>query len=412
MNLLNKINNINAIEVLDSRGKPTLEVTTTSTSGHKGSVIIPSGASTGTNEAYELRDNNKNRYFGLGTLKAISHVKDIIGPALENINIYHQSEIDRQLIELDGSINKRNLGANAILGASLSIAKCASNTLQIPLYRYIGGMNCLFKPILPMMNLINGGKHADNNLDIQEFMILPVGAKNTIDAIRWCSEIYHTLKQILIKNSLNTAVGDEGGFAPQLNNNEEAIKLLIEAIQTAQYNTNNIKICIDVASTELYNNNLYTIDNKKLSYSEITEYYLNLTKKYPLVSIEDGYAENDIEGWSYGTKKLKNTMLVGDDLFVTNEKLLQSGIDNNLANAILIKPNQIGTLTETLETIYKAQSNGYKYIISHRSGDSEDTTIADLAIATNAQYIKTGAPARSERNAKYNQLLRIYNHAK
>lgn len=397
-------------EVLDSRGNPTVEVEVTLEDGTVGSAIVPSGASTGEHEAVELRDNDTERYLGKGVLHAVDNVNDIIAPELLGMDVTRQADIDQLLCELDGTGNKGYLGANAILGVSLAVARAAANYLEIPLYQYIGGVNARELPV-PNMNIINGGQHADNNIDIQEFMIAPVGAVDFTEGLRMCSEVYHTLKKILQAQGLVTAVGDEGGFAPNLPNNEAALGIIVEAIKQAGYKPgNDIALALDVAASEIYKDGKYHLagNGKILDAAEMVDYYASLIDKYPVISIEDGLAEDDWDGWSLLTEKLGDRIqLVGDDLFVTNTERLALGIERGVANSILIKVNQIGTLTETLETIEMAKRAGYTCMISHRSGETEDTFIADLAVAVNAGQIKSGAPARTDRVAKYNRLLRI-----
>ena len=411
-----EINNIEALEVLDSRGNPTVQVEVVTDGGFSGVALVPSGASTGSFEAVELRDNDKNRFMGKGVSKAVENVNKKITKKLIGMNVYDQRNIDRTLIELDDTLNKSNLGANAILGVSLAVAKAAANSLGMELYNYIGGVNANKLPV-PMMNILNGGKHSDNNINIQEFMIMPVGDITFSERLKRGVEVYHTLKKVLKEKG--HSVGDEGGFAPDLKNEEEALDSIMEAIQKAGYEPGkDICLALDVASTEMYDEAqkigkdgyyFWKTDIFKTK-AEMIEYIVELTQKYPIISIEDGLAEEDWEAWEELTQKLGNKVqLVGDDLFVTNIKRLQRGIKEHVANAILIKPNQIGTLTETLETIQKAKENGYKTIISHRSGETEDTTIADLAVAINAGQIKTGAPCRTDRVAKYNRLLNIEN---
>ncbi len=406
------ITDIYAREVLDSRGNPTVEVEVWTELDAYGRAIVPSGASTGAFEAVELRDNEKDRYLGKGVLKAVENVNTIIAEEIIGMDVLDQVAIDNLLIELDGTENKGKLGANAILAVSLAVAKAAANELGIPLYQYIGGVNAKVLPV-PMMNILNGGKHADNNVDIQEFMVMPVGAVNFREALRMGAEVFHNLKAVLKGKGLNTAVGDEGGFAPNLSSNEEALKTIIEAIEKAGYTPGkDIVLALDVAATELYDQEkkVYRLagEGRELTSDEMIDYYVGLVEKYPIVSIEDGLAEEDWDGWKKLTDKLgKKIQLVGDDLFVTNTKRLEKGIGLNVANSVLVKLNQIGTLTETLNTIEMAKTHGYTAVISHRSGESEDTTIADLAVATNAGQIKTGAPSRTDRTAKYNQLLRI-----
>ena len=407
-----------AIEVLDSRGNPTVQVIAQSKE-LEAIAIVPSGASTGSFEAVELRDNDKNRYFGKGVKKAVDNVNKIIFPSLIGMNALEQTKIDRKLIELDGTENKKILGANAILAVSLAIAKLSAKYLNIPLYNYIGGINAKKLPV-PMMNILNGGKHAQNNINIQEFMIVPLGAKNFKECMEMGTKVYQSLKEVLKERKMNTAVGDEGGFAPNLENDEEAIKLIIDAINKANYKAGiEVAIALDVAASEMYqeaikinkNGDYYFWKTNQLkTKEEMIKYLENLVGKYPIISIEDGLAEEDWDGWKELNKRIGNKVqIVGDDLFVTNIKRLKKGISENVANAILIKPNQIGTLTETLDTIELAKQNGYKTIISHRSGETEDTTIADLAVAVNSMQIKTGAPCRTDRVAKYNRLLNIEN---
>ncbi len=401
------ISNIIARQVLDSRGLPTVEVEVLTYSGAKGKAIVPSGASTGIHEAHELRDELRDRFLGKSVFKAVSHVNDVIALELEGYDVLNQRAIDLKLIELDGTLNKSKLGANALLAVSLACASCASDYLSIPLYQYIGGCNVHQFPI-PMMNIINGGAHASNNLDIQEFMIIPISAKTISESIEMGSKVFHTLKSLLHQRNYSTTVGDEGGFAPDFKNNEEALDYIVKAIKEANYEVGkDIAIGLDVAASELYKDKHYYLNNKTYSTYDLIQYYETLIDKYPIISIEDGIDQDDFEGWKSLSKNLKDMMLVGDDLFVTNKKRLLEGIHQNMGNAILIKPNQIGTLTETLETIELAKKNKYKVIISHRSGDSEDTFIADLAVACHAEFIKTGSMSRSERIAKYNQLLRI-----
>ncbi|MSO59322.1 MAG: phosphopyruvate hydratase [Ilumatobacteraceae bacterium] len=396
-------------EVLDSRGNPTVEVEVLLDSGAVGRAIVPAGASTGQHEASELRDGGA-RFGGKGVLQAVSNVNTTIAKALVGMDATEQRLIDTELIDLDGTDNKARLGANAILGASLAVARAVANEFELPLFRSVGGPNAHVLPV-PMMNVINGGAHADNNIDLQEFMIMPIGAPSFGEALRWGVETYHTLKTVLHERSLTTAVGDEGGFAPNLASNEEAIVLLVEAIERAGYTPGtDIGIALDPAMTELYKDGRYhlTGDGKVLDHEQMVAWWISLVDRYPIVSIEDGMAENDWTGWSALTQALGSRIqLVGDDLFVTNSRRLQMGIDQNVANSILIKVNQIGTLTETLDTMDLATRYGYSSVMSHRSGETEDSTIADLAVATNCGQIKTGAPARSDRVAKYNQLLRI-----
>ena len=411
------IEEIKALEVLDSRGNPTVQVEVITEEGTNGVAMVPSGASTGSFEAVELRDGDKSRYLGKGVLKAVENINKIIAKELEGMNVFEQAEIDKKLIEIDGTENKGKLGANATLGVSLAVARAAANSLGMSLYKYIGGVNAKTLPV-PMMNILNGGKHADNNLDIQEFMIMPVGAKSFSECLRMSAEIYHTLKKVLKAKGLATGVGDEGGFAPNLSSDEEALKLIVEAISEAGYKPGeDVVLALDVASTEMYDEAkkigkegcYYFWKTEELkTEDEMIEYLEDLANKYPIISIEDGLAEEDWTGWRKLTEKLGNKLqLVGDDLFVTNIKRLQKGLDNKIANSILIKLNQIGTLTETLDAIELAKKNGYTAVVSHRSGETEDTTLADVAVATNAGQIKTGAPCRTDRVAKYNRLLNI-----
>lgn len=405
-----EIIDVYARQILDSRSNPTVEVEVTLEDGTVGTAAVPSGASTGMFEAVELRDDDKNVYKGKGVLKAVDNVNNFIAEELIGMNIFDQVAIDNVMINLDGTENKGKLGANAMLGVSLACAKAAALYLGLGLYQYIGGVNAKVLPV-PMMNIMNGGKHADNNVDLQEFMIMPAGAHSFTEALRISSEVYHTLKDILKGKSLSTGVGDEGGFAPDLNSNEEAIQIIVEAIEKAGYKPGKeIYIALDPASSEFFKDGKYHLDGegKVLSSAEMVDYYVNLVNKYPIISIEDGMAEEDWDGWKLMTEKLGNKIqLVGDDLFVTNTSRLKKGIQMGVANSILIKLNQIGTLTETLNAIEMAERAGYTAVISHRSGETEDATIADLVVAVNAGQIKTGAPARSERVAKYNQLLRI-----
>ncbi|MCR3921812.1 MAG: phosphopyruvate hydratase [Firmicutes bacterium] len=399
-----------AREILDSRGNPTLEVDVLLASGAFGRAAVPSGASTGAFEAVELRDDDKHRYLGKGVLQAIQNVNDIIAPALGEMDALEQAKIDQTLIELDGTPNKGKLGANAILGVSMAVAKAAANAVGLPLYRYLGGVNANLLPV-PMMNILNGGKHADNNVDIQEFMVMPVGAPNFKEALRMGTEIFHHLKKVLQKEGLNTSVGDEGGFAPNLSSNEAALEEIVKAIEAAGYRPGvDIMLALDVAATEIYRDGLYHLAGEGLQKTpqEMVAYYQQLVNAYPIASIEDGLAEDDWDGWKLLTETLGDKIqLVGDDLFVTNMKRLQRGIDTAIGNSILIKLNQIGTVTETLDCIRLAQQYGYTTVISHRSGETADVIIADLAVATTAGQIKTGAPSRVDRVAKYNQLLRI-----
>ena len=401
-----------AREVLDSRGNPTVEVEVSTEAGAFGRYLVPSGASTGAFEAVELRDGDKARYLGKGVSQAVDNVNDIIAESVIGMDVFEQASIDQLMIDLDGTPNKGKLGANAILGVSLAVAKAAADEVGMPLYQYIGGINAKTLPV-PMMNILNGGEHADNNVDIQEFMVMPVGAKNFKEALRMGAEIFHNLKSVLKSKGLNTAVGDEGGFAPNLSSNEEALKTIVEAIEKAGYKPGEeIMLALDVAATELYDESkkIYTLagEGRTLTSDEMINYYEDLVSKYPIISIEDGLSEDDWDGWKALTERLgKKVQLVGDDLFVTNTERLSKGIELGISNSILVKLNQIGTLTETLDAIEMAKINGYTAVISHRSGETEDTTIADLAVATNAGQIKTGAPSRTDRVAKYNQLLRI-----
>ena len=403
------IEHIAGREVLDSRGNPTVEVEVILESGANGRAIVPSGASTGAFEAVELRDGEA-RYMGKGVLDAVAHVDDEIYDALVGFDALDQRDIDRVLLELDGTDNKSRLGANAILGVSLAVARAAADELAVPLYRYVGGVNAHVLPV-PMLNVLNGGEHADNNVDIQEFMIMPVGAASFSEALRWGAETYHVLKKVLHDRNLSTAIGDEGGFAPSLASNEDAVKLLLEAIEKAGFTPGtDIAIALDAASTEFYKDGNYVLagEGRSLNPAEMVGYLQDLVSKYPIVSIEDGMAEEDWDGWSKLTAAIGDKVqLVGDDLFVTNVERLSRGIEAGVANSILVKVNQIGSLTETLESVAMATRAGYTAVMSHRSGETEDTTIADLAVATNCGQIKTGAPARSDRVAKYNQLLRI-----
>lgn len=396
-------------EVLDSRGNPTVEASVMLSDGSVGMASVPSGASTGKFEAHELRDTSSTRYGGKGVLDAVCNINKKICPTLIGVSAFEQHEIDRIMCELDGTDNKSKLGANAILAVSMACSRAAANSYHMPLFKYIGGVSAKNLPI-PMMNILNGGAHASNNVDIQEFMIMPIGAENFSEALRIGAEIYHTLGSIIKKKGLNTAVGDEGGYAPSLDGDEDAIKLICEAIDAAGYNTETVKIALDAASSEWFGEESYKLPKRGtvMKTAELIEYWEKLVNKYPIYSIEDALDQTDFAGWAKLTQKLSdNTMLVGDDLFVTNTKRLVMGIEAGAANAILIKPNQIGTVSETINVIVKAKSNGYKYVLSHRSGETEDTTIADLAVGTNAPFIKTGAPCRSERVAKYNRLLRI-----
>ncbi|MBQ9744054.1 MAG: phosphopyruvate hydratase [Clostridia bacterium] len=398
-----------AREIIDSRGNPTVEATVLLEDGTKGVASVPSGASTGIFEAHEKRDTDKERYKGKGVLCAVHNVKDIISPMIEGKSARDQCAIDHAMIDADESENKECIGANAILAVSLATAHASSNYYKLDLFRYLGGANARRLPV-PMFNILNGGAHASNNVEIQEFMIVPIGVKAFCEAVRAGCEIYHTLGAILKKKGYSTGVGDEGGFAPDLGSDTEAIELICQAIKEAGYTTDEIKIALDVASSEWYSDGKYILPKtgKKYSAEELIAYYGEMCQKYPIISIEDGLGETDYEGWHELTGRLGDrVMLVGDDLFVTNESRLRDGISRGMGNTVLIKPNQIGTLTETLNVIRTASENGYKYIISHRSGETEDTTIADLAVAVNAPFIKTGAPCRSERCAKYNRLMKI-----
>jgi enolase len=402
-----------AREILDSRGNPTLEVEVQLESGVIGRAAVPSGASTGEHEAVELRDGDKSRYGGKGVLKAVDNVNEKIADEIIDMDAVDQVEIDQLLIELDGTPNKENFGANAILGVSLAVAKAAAETLELPLYRYIGGVNARTLPV-PMMNILNGGSHADNNVDFQEFMIMPVGAPNFAEALRMGAETFHSLKSVLKKKGYNTSVGDEGGFAPNLKSNDEAVEVILEAITKAGYKAGEeICIALDVASSEMYQKDkkvyqFFKSSKKELTSEQMVDFYANWVKQYPIISLEDGLDENDWDGWKLLTDKLGSKIqLVGDDLFVTNTIRLSEGISKGIANSILIKVNQIGTLTETLDCIEMAKKASYTNVISHRSGETEDTTIADIAVATNVGQIKTGSLSRTDRIAKYNQLLRI-----
>ena len=401
---------IYAREVLDSRGNPTVEVEVTTENGTVGSAIVPSGASTGVHEAVELRDGDKTRYLGKGTLNAVNNVNEIIAEELIGFDVFDQVGIDRALIQIDGTENKSKLGANAILGVSMAVARAAAIESDTPLYEYIGGVNAKTLPV-PMMNILNGGEHADNNVDIQEFMVMPAGACSFKEALRMGTEVFHNLNSVLKSQGYNTAVGDDGGFAPNLNSNEEALKTIMEAIEKAGYVAGkDIFLALDVASSEMYENGKYNFKGEGKIYSseELVNYYCDLVEKYPIISIEDGLSEDDWDGWKLLTEKIGNKVqLVGDDLFVTNYSRLNMGIEKGIANSILIKLNQIGTITETLDAIELAKTHGYTCVISHRSGETEDTTIADLAVAVNAGQIKTGSASRTDRICKYNQLLRI-----
>ncbi|MRH42041.1 phosphopyruvate hydratase [Aquibacillus halophilus] len=404
------ITDVYAREVLDSRGNPTVEVEVFTETGAFGSALVPSGASTGEHEAVELRDGDKNRYLGKGVLKAVENVNEIIAPELLGLDVTRQVVIDELLIDLDGTENKSKLGANAILGVSMAVAHAAADYLGVPLYTYLGGFNAKTLPT-PMMNIVNGGEHADNNVDIQEFMIMPIGAPSFREALRMGAEIFHSLKKVLSAKGLNTAVGDEGGFAPNLGSNEEALSTIIEAIEAAGYKPGEeVMLAMDVASSEFYEDGKYNLKGEGVvrTSEEMVSWYEEMVNKYPIISIEDGLDENDWEGHKLLTDRLGDRVqLVGDDLFVTNTKKLKQGIEQGVGNSILVKVNQIGTLTETFEAIEMAKRAGYTAVISHRSGETEDATIADIAVATNAGQIKTGAPSRTDRVAKYNQLLRI-----
>lgn len=406
------ISDIYAREILDSRGNPTVEVEVWTESGGYGRAAVPSGASTGAFEAVELRDRDKDRYMGKGVQKAVDNVNEIIAPELIGMDAANQVVVDQIMIELDGTDNKGKLGANAILGVSMACARAAADVFGLPLYQYLGGVNGKTLPV-PMMNILNGGEHADNNVDIQEFMVMPVGASSFKEALRMGAEVFHNLKAVLKGKGLNTAVGDEGGFAPNLTSNEEALATIVEAIKAAGYEPGkDVMLALDVAATELYNKDTkkYVLagEGKELTAAEFVDFYDEMVEKYPIISIEDGLDEEDWEGWKVMTEKLGNKIqLVGDDLFVTNTERLSRGIEADTANSILIKLNQIGTITETLDAIEMAKVAGYTAVISHRSGETADNTIADLVIAVNAGQIKTGAPSRSDRVSKYNQLLRL-----
>jgi len=414
---MNRIKSVKAMQVLDSRGNPTLQVKVTLEDGTIGKAIVPSGASTGSFEAVELRDGDKNKYMGKSVEKAVRNVNEQIAVKLTGEDVFKQNKIDLKLVEIDGTENKANLGANATLGVSLACADAAAKYLNMPLYEYIGGVSGSNIPV-PMMNILNGGKHSDNNVNIQEFMIVPVGGKDFKEMMQMASEIYHTLKKILKEKGLSTAVGDEGGFAPNLSSDEEALKLIVEAIEKAGYKPReDVALALDVASTEMFeeakkegkeNGYLFWKTGEYMSTIDMIDYLEDLVNEYPIISIEDGLAEEDWKGWKELTSRLgEKIQLVGDDLFVTNIKRLEKGIKNKVANSILIKPNQIGTLTETLNAIKLAKANGYSTVISHRSGETEDTFIADLSVAINSRYIKAGAPARTDRVAKYNRILNI-----
>ena len=401
------IEDVTAIEVLDSRGNPTVKATVALSDGTVASAIVPSGASTGKREALELRDKDE-RYCGKGVLRAVENVNSQIAEAVIGLDVFDQKALDDEMRDLDGTDNYSNLGANAVLGVSMAVARAAAKSLDVPLYRYLGGANASVLPV-PMFNIINGGAHANNSVDFQEFMIMPFGFDKFSDALRAASEIYHTLKGLLNAAGHSTAVGDEGGFAPNLNDNEEPIKLIMQAIEKAGYKAGEqIKLALDVAASELYENGKYKLEGKEFSSEELIERYAQLCEKYPIFSIEDGLSEDDWAGWAKLTSRLgSKVQLVGDDLFVTNEKILREGIAKGVGNAILIKPNQIGTVSQTMQTIRLAQRKGYRCVMSHRSGESEDSFIADFAVAMNTGQIKTGATSRSERNAKYNRLLEI-----
>jgi len=407
---MSEIANIQAREILDSRGNPTVEAEVITELEAVGRAAVPSGASTGSREAIELRDGDKSRYLGKGVHKAIEHITDEIADSLIGVDVTAQTEIDRRMIELDGTPNKGRLGANAILAVSMAAAKAAARELELPLYRYLGGAGQMQMPV-PMMNIINGGAHADNNVDLQEFMILPTGAPSLTEAVRYGAEVFHALKSVLKSQGMNTAVGDEGGFAPNLSSNEAAIEVILQAIEKAGFKAGeDIWLGLDVASSEFYKDGLYDIasEGKKLDSAQFTDYLAAWVDKYPIISIEDGMAEGDWDGWKILTDKLgKKVQIVGDDLFVTNTAILKEGIEKGIANSILIKLNQIGTVTETLAAIEMAKRAKYTAVISHRSGETEDSTIADLAVATSAGQIKTGSLSRSDRIAKYNQLIRI-----
>ena len=411
-----EIESVRALEVLDSRGNPTVQVEVVTEGGFSGVAMVPSGASTGSFEAVELRDGDKERYLGKGVLKAVENVNEVISKEIEGMNVYEQAKIDATMIKLDGTENKGKLGANAMLGVSLAVAKAAAASLGMSLYNYIGGVNAKELPV-PMMNIMNGGKHADSSLSVQEFMIMPVGAKTFSECMRMGVEVYHNLKKVLKSKGYSTGVGDEGGFAPNLGSEEEAVELIIEAIKQAGYKPGeDVCLALDVAATEMFDEAkkigkdgyyFWKTDEFKTK-DQMIDFIVELAEKYPIISIEDGLAEEDWESWKKLTERIGNKIqLVGDDLFVTNMKRLQKGIDNNTANSILIKLNQIGTLTETLDAIELAKRNGYTAVVSHRSGETEDTTLADVAVATNAGQIKTGAPCRTDRVAKYNRLLNI-----
>jgi len=407
---MSMITDVTAREILDSRGNPTIEVDVALADASFGSAAVPSGASTGEHEAVELRDGDKHRYLGKGVTKAVEHVNEKIGPEIIGMDATDQPNLDQKLIDLDGTENKSKLGANAILAVSLAVAKAAADAVGLPLYQYLGGVNARTLPV-PMMNVLNGGSHADNNVDLQEFMIVPVGAPSLREAVRMGAEVFHTLKGVLKEKKLNTAVGDEGGFAPNLKSNSEAIEVILEAIERAGYSAGeNIGLALDAAASEFYKDGKYHLASEKkvLSAGEMVRMYQDWINRYPIFSIEDGLAEDDWEGWAELTRAIgPRIQIVGDDLFVTNTRRLAMGIEQGVANSILIKLNQIGTLTETLDCIEMAKRAGYTSVISHRSGETEDTTIADVAVATNAGQIKTGSMSRTDRIAKYNQLIRI-----
>jgi len=407
---MSEIKAVRAREIMDSRGNPTVQVDVLLESGYMGTAAVPSGASTGEREAVELRDGDKKRYLGKGVLKAVENVNTVIAKAVVGTEVTEQALIDKTMIDLDGTNNKSRLGANAILGVSMAVAKAAAEEMELPLYKYIGGVNGKELP-LPMLNIINGGAHADNNVDIQEFMIMPCGAPSFKEALRMSAEVFHNLKKILNQKKLATAVGDEGGFAPNLSSNEEALKIIMEAIAAAGYKPKqDFLLAMDVASSEFYKDGKYEFEGegKTFSRTELIDYYESLIEKYHIISIEDGMGENDWEGWKALTERLgKKVQLVGDDLFVTNPAILKEGIQKGIANSILVKVNQIGSLTETLDAVEMAKKANYTAVISHRSGETEDTTIADIAVALNAGQIKTGSTSRSDRIAKYNRLLRI-----
>jgi len=408
---MSSIVTIHGREILDSRGNPTVEVEVELSSGAFGRAAVPSGASTGAYEAVELRDGDKSRYLGKGVLNAVKNVNEVIAPELVGMEACDQVAVDRAMIELDGTPNKAKLGANAILGVSLAVAHAAAQEQGVPLYRYVGGINARVLPV-PMMNILNGGKHADNNVDMQEFMIFPVGAKSFAESLRMGAEVFHTLRSVLKKKGYNTAVGDEGGFAPDLKSNEEAVQVLLEAIEKAGFRPReDVAICMDVASSEFYQDGKYVLageGGKTFTSEQLVDLWDSWTRQYPIVSIEDGVAEDDWDGWRLLTERIGHRVqLVGDDFFVTNTKRLAQGIERGCANSILVKVNQIGSLTETIEAVNMAHLAGYTTVMSHRSGETEDVTIADLAVALNCGQIKTGAPSRTDRVAKYNQLLRI-----